>query len=51
MHSTPSPTVNSNAVSANSETLIGEADRRGDREMLKKLTTEKLQIDRRLREH
>lgn len=32
-------------------TLIAEADRRGDHEMLKKLTTEKLQIDRRLREH
>jgi DNA primase len=32
-------------------TLIAEADRRGDQEMLKKLTTEKLQIDRKLREH
>jgi len=32
-------------------TLIAEADRRGDHEMLKKLTTEKLQIDRKLREH
>jgi DNA primase len=31
-------------------TLIAEADRRGDHEMLKKLTTEKLQIDRKLRE-
>jgi DNA primase len=31
-------------------TLIAEADRRGDPEMLKKLTTEKLQIDRKLRE-
>jgi len=32
-------------------TLIAEADRRGDHEMLMKLTAEKLQIDRRLREH
>jgi DNA primase len=32
-------------------TFIAEADRRGDQEMLKKLTSEKLQIDRRLREH
>jgi DNA primase len=32
-------------------TLIAEADRRGDHEMLKKLTAEKLQIDRKLREH
>ena len=32
-------------------TLIAEADRRGDHEMLTKLTTEKLQIDRKLREH
>lgn len=32
-------------------TLIAEADRRGDQEMLTKLTTEKLQIDRKLREH
>ena len=32
-------------------TLIAEADRRGDQEMLKKLTAEKLQIDRKLREH
>jgi DNA primase len=31
--------------------LIAEADRRGDREMLKDLTAEKLQIDRKLREH
>ena len=31
-------------------TLIAEADRRGDQEMLKKLTAEKLQIDRKLRE-
>jgi DNA primase len=32
-------------------TLIAEADRRGDHDMLTKLTTEKLQIDRRLRQH
>ena len=32
-------------------TLIGEADRRGDHEMLTKLTDEKLQIDRHLRLH
>jgi DNA primase len=32
-------------------TLIAEADRRGDQEMLRKLTAEKLQIDRKLREH
>jgi DNA primase len=32
-------------------TLIAEADRRGDHEMLRKLTAEKLQIDRKLREH
>jgi DNA primase len=32
-------------------TLIGEADRRGDHEMLARLTTEKLQIDRNLRQH
>jgi DNA primase len=32
-------------------TFIAEADRRGDQEMLKKLTSEKLQIDRKLREH
>jgi len=32
-------------------TLIAEADRRGDNEMLTKLTAEKLQIDRRLRQH
>jgi DNA primase len=32
-------------------TLIAEADRRGDHEMLTKLTAEKLQIDRRLRQH
>ena len=32
-------------------TLMAEADRRGDQEMLKKLTAEKLQIDRKLREH
>lgn len=32
-------------------TFIAEADRRGDQEMLKKLTAEKLQIDRKLREH
>jgi DNA primase len=32
-------------------TLIAEADRRGDHEMLTKLTTEKLQIDRNLRQH
>jgi DNA primase len=32
-------------------TLITEADRRGDQEMLRKLTAEKLQIDRKLREH
>jgi DNA primase len=32
-------------------TLIAEADRRGDSEMLTKLTAEKLQIDRRLRQH
>ena len=31
--------------------LIAEADRRGDHEMLKKLTQEKLEIDRKLREH
>jgi DNA primase len=31
--------------------LITEADRRGDQEMLRKLTAEKLQIDRKLREH
>ena len=31
--------------------LIAEADRRGDQEMLQKLTAEKLQIDRKLREH
>ena len=31
--------------------LIAEADRRGDHEMLKKLTQEKLDIDRKLREH
>jgi DNA primase len=31
--------------------LIAEADRRGDQEMLRKLTAEKLQIDRKLREH
>jgi DNA primase len=31
--------------------LIAEADRRGDQEMLKKLTQEKLEIDRKLREH
>ncbi len=32
-------------------TLIAEADRRGDHEMLTKLTAEKLQIDRNLRQH
>jgi DNA primase len=32
-------------------TFIAEADRRGDQEMLTKLTAEKLQIDRKLREH
>jgi hypothetical protein len=32
-------------------TLIAEADRRGDQEMLRSLTAEKLQIDRKLREH
>jgi DNA primase len=32
-------------------TLIAEADRRGDHEMLTRLTTEKLQIDRSLRQH
>jgi DNA primase len=32
-------------------TLIAEADRRGDHEMLTRLTAEKLQIDRKLREH
>jgi DNA primase len=32
-------------------TLIAEADRRGDHEMLTKLTSEKLQIDRKLRQH
>ena len=32
-------------------TIIAEADRRGDEEMLKKLTAEKLNIDRKLREH
>ena len=32
-------------------TLIAEADRRGDHEMLNRLTVEKLQIDRKLREH
>jgi DNA primase len=32
-------------------TLIAEADRRGDQEMLRKLTAEKLQIDRSLRQH
>jgi DNA primase len=31
--------------------LIAEADRRGDQEMLGKLTAEKLQVDRKLREH
>jgi DNA primase len=31
--------------------LIAEADRRGDHDMLQKLTTEKLQIDRKLRDH
>jgi DNA primase len=31
--------------------LIAEADRRGDHEMLRHLTTEKLQIDRQLRDH
>ncbi len=31
--------------------LIAEADRRGDHEMLNRLTAEKLQIDRKLREH
>jgi DNA primase len=32
-------------------TIIAEADRRGDEEMLKQLTAEKLNIDRKLREH
>ena len=32
-------------------TLIAEADRRGDHEMLTKLTAEKLHIDRKLRQH
>jgi DNA primase len=32
-------------------TLIAEADRRGDQEMLRNLTAEKLQVDRTLREH
>jgi DNA primase len=32
-------------------TLIAEADRRGDHEMLTRLTSEKLQIDRNLRQH
>jgi DNA primase len=32
-------------------TLIGEADRRGDNDMLMRLTAEKLQIDRKLRQH
>jgi DNA primase len=32
-------------------TLIAEADRRGDHEMLTRLTAEKLQIDRKLRQH
>ncbi|MGH9595988.1 MAG: DNA primase, partial [Edaphobacter sp.] len=32
-------------------TLIAEADRRGDQEMLHKLTAEKLHVDRKLREH
>ena len=32
-------------------TLMAEADRRGDQEMLRKLTAEKLQVDRKLREH
>jgi len=32
-------------------TLIAEADRRSDHEMLTKLTSEKLQIDRKLRQH
>ncbi|MCU1324504.1 MAG: primase [Acidobacteriaceae bacterium] len=32
-------------------TLIAEADRRGDHEMLTRLTTEKLQLDRKLRDH
>jgi DNA primase len=32
-------------------TLIAEADRRGDQEMLRKLTAEKLHVDRKLREH
>ena len=31
--------------------LIAEADRRGDAEMLTRLTAEKLQVDRKLREH
>ncbi|WP_433967430.1 hypothetical protein [Tunturiibacter gelidiferens] len=31
--------------------LMSEAIRRGDHEMLTKLTAEKLQIDRKLREH
>ena len=32
-------------------TLIAEADRRGDTTMLTQLTREKLEIDRKLREH
>jgi DNA primase len=32
-------------------TLIAEADRRGDQDMLTKLTSEKLHIDRKLRQH
>jgi DNA primase len=32
-------------------TLMAEADRRGDQEMLGQLTAEKLQLDRRLRQH
>jgi len=32
-------------------TLIAEADRRGDQEMLSRLTAEKVQIDRNLRQH
>jgi DNA primase len=32
-------------------TLIAEADRRGDHEMLHKLTAEKLHVDRKLRQH
>jgi DNA primase len=31
--------------------LMAEADRRGDQEMLRQLTAEKIQIDRKLREH